>query len=104
MTNTQQEFPGGPNKIMRTVFHQELADLVDGLVRLSGRVGLAMERAGAALLTTDLQLAEQVIARTPRSTPRTTRSTIARSSCWHASSRWRPTCARSSRSRVSPRT
>jgi phosphate transport system protein len=47
---------------MRTAYHEELAVIGDGLVRMARLAGSAMGRATAALLDTDLQLAESVIA------------------------------------------
>lgn len=54
--------PARPVQVLRTEFHQELASMVDELVRLAGRVDLAMTQAGTALLSADLPLAERVIA------------------------------------------
>jgi phosphate transport system protein len=46
---------------MRTVYHEQLAELSKQLGEMCGLVGVAMERATQALLRADLALAEQVI-------------------------------------------
>ncbi|HTX95700.1 MAG TPA: phosphate signaling complex protein PhoU [Mycobacterium sp.] len=46
---------------MRTVYHQQLADLTTRLGEMCGLAGQAMERATQALLEADLDAAEQVI-------------------------------------------
>ncbi|PVU83312.1 phosphate transport system regulatory protein PhoU [Cellulomonas sp. WB94] len=47
---------------MRKIFDDELRQLGDDLAAMSGLVEQAIDRAGTALLTADLQLAESVIA------------------------------------------
>lgn len=47
---------------MRDIFHDELDQIAEKLVSMTGLVGSAMGRATTALLTADLRLAEQIIA------------------------------------------
>lgn len=47
---------------MRQAYQEQLAEVTDELVGLAGAVGVAMEKATAALLEADLELAESVIA------------------------------------------
>src|ERR1700722_1614174 len=47
---------------MRDIYHEELDSIGTTLIEMTGLVGNAMERATKALLESDLQLAESVIA------------------------------------------
>ena len=88
---------GRRRNTMRETYHEELDDIGRLLVEMAehGRLGDAA-RATTALLDADVALAEAVIAGDEKIDASRESSSSGASTCWPASSRSPPTCARSS--------